>query len=406
MNKLYLSASAIADFKACPMRYMLHYVEGLVLAEVKDSLRIGTNYHRLHEILGMKPGGKCECQNPHNIPTGATWIPNPICPLCDGKGKLPEDLMDAVIGELEYTYADNKCPASKELKDWQVEKHILLNTIAGYRWYWQHSQKVIQSEIAFNTYLVNPDTSEKLEHVVLKGKIDKIIELNNKVAEREYKSTSSDISSGSDYWKHLNLDTQTLLYIYIGQRLQYEGILKNIEERVLNTAYYDVWHKPQIKPKKLSQADTKKFFKTKEYFGVKFDIGGEFNQGNHLFVNINDVPAEMFLGKGEKSWSVAETPEMFGARYLADIAETPEKYFACKEIERSPDEIATFERELYNICQTIQLMRANNCWFKNEHQCEAKFKCPYVDICYNGLVKDIIAGETPSKYKRLFKKGK
>lgn len=395
-KKIYLSASSIADFKACPTRYFLHYVLGIVPAVEKDVFRIGTNYHRLHQILGMEAGGHCECDKNMKL----------NCPLCNDTRRLPEDLMDAVISELDFCYADDKCPASKELKDWQVEKAILLNTIAGYRWYWQHDQKTIQSEIPFNFSLINPFKGTVETDVVVKGYIDKLISLAGKLAEREYKSTSQPIEPGSDYWKHLNLDTQTLLYIYAGRLLQKQGVAKSLSKQLLNTAYYDVWHKPGISPKKLSQADTKKFFTTKEYFDVEFDIGGQWNQDNHLFININGQPAEMFSGKKEGTWSITETAEMFGARYLADIAERPEYYFACKEIERSDKELEEFEKELYNICTAIKLMKANNCWFRNEHQCEAKFKCPYINICYNGLVSEVAKGEIPPEYKCLWNKEK
>ena len=52
-----LSASAIGDYKACPERYKLHYLYGLKQEKEKDSLRIGTNWHYCHEILGMVSQG-------------------------------------------------------------------------------------------------------------------------------------------------------------------------------------------------------------------------------------------------------------------------------------------------------------------------------------------------------------
>ena len=56
-----LSASSIGCFKACPMRFYYRYVLGLVPIVEGDALRVGSNYHRIQEIVSMKPGGVCEC---------------------------------------------------------------------------------------------------------------------------------------------------------------------------------------------------------------------------------------------------------------------------------------------------------------------------------------------------------
>lgn len=402
MNKLlYLSATSIGDFKSCPTRYMLHYVYGIVPAEEKDSLRIGTNWHRVLEIAGMEPGGECECI----ILPGKT--PNPNCPLCKGIGKLPDDIMDAVMRELDERYTVSTCPASKSLSDWQIEKITLLYSLSGYLWYWQNNtQKVIMPEVPFSLPLVNPANNQEEPDVVLKGKIDKIIKRDNSCALVEHKSTSKQIDASSDYWGHLSLDTQTMLYVYVARKLQRDGVVKSTGASLINKVFYDVWHKPQIAPKKLSQADTKKFFKDKTYCGRKFSIGGDICQDNHWYVMVDDERAEAFPGAKEGTFAIRETPEMFGTRLLEDITQRPEFYFACKELERDADEIKEFEHELFNVYLTIKNMRGTNCWFKNERQCEATFKCPYVNICYNHLIKDVIAGSVPLGYKQLFKKGK
>ena len=165
---------------------------------------------------------------------------------------------------------------------------------------------------------------------------------------------------------------------------------------LISGVLYDVWHKPGIRPKKLTQADSKKFVKSGEYFNQTFTI----EQKEGLWVD--GILAEIEPGKkADGSFAIRETPEMFGARLLHDIYTDPGKYFARKEIARTDDDLQRFQFELFHIYQSMRLMNRHGHWWMDESQCEATFRCPYTPICYHGL--DVCDGQTtPPGFRRIF----
>ena len=91
---------------------------------------------------------------------------------------------------------------------------------------------------------------------------------------------------------------------------------------------------------------------------------------------------------------------MYGARLLKDITERPEFYFACKPLTKTTKQIKAFERQLYNLYCTMKHMKETDSWYTNEHQCEATFKCDYIDSCYNGV--ELTVDNVPSGMKLIF----
>jgi hypothetical protein len=406
-RKLHLSASAIAAFKACPISFKNAYVLGIRPEEDTEARRVGTNWHRLLEVVSMKPGSVC----PECAPGDCN---DPNCALCDGTGFLPDDIMDAVTRELNRIYEGSY----KDPDAIAIERAKLMYMLLGYRWMYYlddpdvEQEKTITREQHFDLGLINPETGRALPGVKLVGKIDKIITTTGGVlAIKEHKSTSSSLDSDSDYWGHLNLDTQTKLYLYAIRRMQKNGELApwGVKETdpLISTIKYDVMRKPTIKPKKLSQSDSKKFVETGKYFNQVFDLTYESVPkivmdvvGGGLL--IDGVLAEVTPGAKEGTFAIRETPEMYGARLLADIGERPEFYFRCVEMTRTDKEMEAFEYELFNIYRTMQNMIKTDHWFGNEHHCEAKYKCDYIGVCYNNV--EISEGNVPEGFKCIFKK--
>ncbi len=384
-RKLHLSASAITAFKSCPIQFKNKYVLGIRREDDTEALRIGNNWHRISDIITRKPGSVCErCAK-----KSATDV---NCTICGGAGYLPEDLMDAVTRELNRLYEN------KNYENAATEQVKLLYSLSGYRWYYEDQpEEVVTREQKFELSLLNPETGRALPGVKLVGMIDKIIKWNGKPAIKEHKSTSSSVDPDSDYWGHLNLDTQTKLYLYAARRMQAAGELIpwgiKPDDPPINTILYDVYHKPSTKPKKLTQADSKKFVETGEYMGQEFTLSGDValivldNPATIAdgYLRINNIQAEVEPGKKEGTFAIRETPEMYGARLLADISERPEFYFRCVEMTRTDKEMEAFEWELYNIYKTMQEMIRTGHFYGNEHQCQAKFTCDYIGPCYNGI---------------------
>ena len=374
-----LSATSIGCYKACPMRYYHRYVLGLVPDEDTDSQRVGTNYHRIHEIADMEPGGVCEC-----VSKGPSKTFN--CPLCSGTGRFPDDPMDAVIAHLNQAYATP--PISKTIEEWETERITLLYSLVGYQWYYNDAEyKVEQLEQKFDLPLRSPITDHKLR-ANLRGKIDRVFSAGNNRFVHEYKSTSKSIDPDSTYWNHLTLDTQTRLYTYAAAQLGLGmcGVL------------YDVWSKPKTRPKKLTQGDSKKFVADGMYCGEKFSVlqpPDEVGDG----IRVNGHSAQVEPGAKPGTFAIRETPEMYGARLLQDITQRPEFYFARREIAHTANDIEKFERQLYNIYKGIGNMTKTDGWWEDENACEATFKCSYLGFCYNHI--DVGLDEVPDGFRKI-----
>ncbi len=356
-SALWLSASAIKTFKACPIRYRNRYVYGIKPEFDTDLQRIGTNWHECLEMLAQ----------------GGT---------------------DAVLQAIEQAYA--RCPFNKTQEKWDTERNKLLYSAYAYDWYYndKDNYEVISTELPFEMPLIDRQGNEVLD-CVLNGRIDKLITNKNGVPLiMEHKSTSGDVGSGSDFWKGLAMDTQSMLYIYVARRMQLAGQLEKFglkaSDPLIAGVFYDAWHKPQIKPKKLSKADTAKLMKEQKYFDVEFAFEDE---GEPYGPGVDGKPCVYEYTKDEKL-VIYETPDMYGARLIADEYENPAKYFGRRELSFTNDQMKAYEQELAGIYMNIKYMRENATYYTDETACEEKFKCDYIGTCYNGLdiLKHIPAG--------------
>jgi hypothetical protein len=292
--------------------------------------------------------------------------------------------MDAVVRHLNQAY--ETIPLDKTPEEWEVERTILLYSLVGYKWWYTDAgYEVEHLEHKFKFPLLSPETGHPLRADVV-GKIDRVFSIEGRRYIHEYKSTSASLDPDSSYWGHLRLDTQTRLYAYAAQRenLGNCGLL------------YDVWRKPAIRPKKLTQADSKKFVATGEYYGETFNVGGTVPNGA---LTVNGREAEVEHGAKEGTFAIRETPQMFGARLLQEITTIPEKYFARREVDRSEADLVSFEQELFSIYKTISHMRNAGHWFQVESSCEDRGKCDFLDSCY--ACHKIAEDETPAGFTKF-----
>ena len=402
MKKLILSASSISNFKACPVRFRNAYIYGIRKIEDSESQRIGTSWHLLLETAALVPGSDCPCMSP-------TAGPATECSICEGTGKVPDNIMEAVSRVLNRAY-EGKEFADPEAKE--IERVTLLHALAGYRWHYGEQQEpVVATEQYFSLPLLNPQTGHPVPDVFIEGRIDKLIELANGVAVKEHKSTSKSIDPDSTYWGHLNLDVQTTMYIYAARRMQLtQDGDEGTRGPLINTVKYDVYHKPTIRPKKLTQGDSKKFVADGMYCGQKFELNHEvwvnlpemIAAEDSKLATINGVTPVIEPGSKPGTFAIRETPDMFGARLLKDITERPEFYFKYKPLTKTDKELKAFEQELYDIAKNMQYMIISNRFYTNEHACEATFKCDYIGSCYNRETVD--QDHVPDGFKCIFRK--
>lgn len=384
-----LSASSIACFKSCPFQYFLKYIKHIRKDVESEPLRYGTNWHKVMEVIDLPPGGVCSCGQPKSV------VKDSSCLLCAGLGHYPDDIMLAVARVIDDAYS--RMPASMDPVKWAVERAKLLYSAAGYNWYYADKPLVpILTEYEFDSP-VPGKTGRMIPNTNIVGKIDKITMVDEVRSVVDFKSTSSSIDSGSKYWGSLNLDTQTSLYLFMVRLLAERGLLPDLGGEVTGL-YYDVYHKPGISPKKLTMADSKKFIEDGMYFEQKFNARAQC--GIPDFVTVDGVTAETEPGKKDGTFAIRETPEMYGARLLADIAERPEYYFVRHPIPKTDADLEKFHKELLSVLISMRSMYNMDSWYHCEKQCEATYHCDYIDICYNGIDPD---GELPDGLVRLIR---
>lgn len=392
MPPLILRSSAVTAFKACPTRFRYKYVEGLVPEHEKEATRMGTSWHGLMEVYrNTEREERDRLTAEIDQGGGDDMIPE----------RAAEAAKDAAIEHLAERYKD--CPTHEDPEDWSTEYIVLLYSFIGYLWYWQNDEvETLATEYGFDLPLHHPRTGLPLntEEVVRHGTIDKIVRRSGVISVADYKSTSQSLDSDSSFWAHLRLDTQISMYVMAMQELHAQGELRQFgiaDDEVVAGAFYDVWHKPKIKPKALTQKDTAALIETGVYHNTEFKAEHtEPTEDGKRIVTVDGEAA--VVEEGKRGFAIRETPRMFGARLLSDIMERPEFYYARREIPRTKADIERFRTQLYRVYQNMKHTIETGFWVQNERQCEATFHCPYIPICYNGV--DVADGFTPEGMKR------
>ncbi len=374
------SASSIGAMQKCNVLFRLAYREGLRPDKDTDSQRDGNDWHAVHEV----------------------YANTLIAADADVVGNVPEFAMGQVLEEINRRFTT--IPNGKTPEEWAVARQKLLISFIGYQWYWQNDPvEFLASEVPFNLPVRMPKTGLPLpmNEVQRVGKIDHIIRWQGMVGPLERKSTARSIDHDSDYWDKSKKDTQVSMYAAALREMPpVDGL--TAEDRYGNTLY-DVWHKPTINPKSLTQADTKAFLETGLYCDQQFTVEytGTFETGDLVIMVDGDKVGEIEYGK--KGSAIRETPGMYGARLLADIYERPTFYFARREIARTDAEIKAFHGKVYSVYQTQKLIEKHGTWYENESACRATFACPYIPICYGPGHAAVCDGKTtPNGFKRIF----
>jgi hypothetical protein len=158
---------------------------------------------------------------------------------------------------------------------------------------------------------------------------------------------------------------------------------------MIRRVLYNVWHKPKIGPKFITQKASRELVSTGVYCDQKFkvntsDLALDYSKGLY----INNISAITDPGKKTGTYAIYETPDMFGARLLADVVERPEFYFQQKELCRTPEQMISFQQELLNIHAMMKHQLVNELWYTNDKACSSRFKCEYKALCDNGVVVD------------------
>jgi hypothetical protein len=324
----------------------LAYIEGIRPAVEADTLRTGSSWHGALEAYEKADGDK----------------------------------LIAAVEYLNERYAE--CPTHKDLKDWRLEHTVLITCLAAYIWFWTNDPiEVLAVELPFDLPLHMPKSGLPLPtaEVVRTGKIDALVQRGGKIGVLERKTTSRSIDPDSDFWDRWRKDTQISNYCLALRDMKAAGLLpKNIPlDLPWAGVIVDIFRKPTIGPKMLTQGDTKAFIESGDYMGEKFTVEVT---GESPLVRVDGEMGELEMGK--KGFAIRETLKMFSARLLLDIQQTPEKYFARREIARTDQELNKFRKDLFVTYQSMKMHDTHDLWVENESACDAPYRCAYKSICY------------------------
>ncbi|NOQ21606.1 MAG: hypothetical protein GQ565_03000 [Candidatus Aegiribacteria sp.] len=378
MRELRLSASSNSDFLSCQRRYQLSHIYGLKTDTDKESLRVGGRWHTCHEMLELKPGVFCpRCAKREEVDVA--------CYICEGSGRVPEDRMGVVTRYLNKVYAVT--PDNMTADEWELERVNLLYSLIGHQWYYKDTEDrftIIGSELKLEIPIYRHQHSKRrMRKAVFVLKMDRLVreKATGLVYVWERKSTSRSLND--DYWQGLTQGDQVTGYVWGARIAQKLGLLAaygvSPEDTLIAGAFCDVWHKPTIGPRMLTQKDTRVLMETGQYLGEVFSIGKGAEDSS---TNINGIPAQVVQGK--QGIAIRETAGMFGARLLQDISDRPEFYFQQRPCSYTDADLAAFGGKQPMLARQIRYVEGNNIWLADLHSCNSTFRCEFYDFCRSG----------------------
>lgn len=281
MCKRRLTVSSARCFRLCPRKYKYRYVDGYVPVDTPEPLAVGQLLHTgLEGIWSGMPQTWPENADPYHV-------------------ALVEALLDGYVAR------------------------------------WGMPADAVAVEAEFVAPLVNPDTGRPSQTWELAGKIDA---LAGPIV--EHKSTSEDISPGSNYWRRLRIDPQVSTYFVGARALGHDPA----------ECMYDVIRKPAIRPLKATPLESRKYKKDGALYA---------NQREH-----------------------DETPEQYGQRVRDALAADPDKHYQRGTVVRLSDEERDAAHDMWQTAKAIRASELAGRWPRNPDACDRWGRyCLYFDAC-------------------------
>lgn len=292
-----VTVSQLKTFRACPRLNLYQYVEGFRPVAEEAAPRFGQVMHHALE---------------------AWWL--------------------APVNRLEHALA--AIAAEPELDAYErIRAEIVMR---GYDARWGAEPiTVLAVEQEFEAAIVNPSTGKESRTFVQGGKIDAVARLaDGRTVIVEHKTSSEDISPGSEYWRRLSIDAQVSTYYAGARSLGYdvEGCL------------YDVIGRPAHRPLAATPVESRKY--TKE---------------GRLYANQRDRD---------------ETPEEFGLRLAEAIAENPERYYARGPVVRLAEDEIEAAADTWQTTRALREAELADRWPRNPDACSRYGRtCAFFDVC-------------------------
>ena len=306
------SNTSLATFRRCAEEYRLRYVlRRKSRARASTALRFGTLFH-----VALN-----------------SWWRHSGDPLAK---------LQAALDEIDFA------SETEDQDPFETVKARCL--ITGYTARWEHERlDTLRVEVQFRQPILGIDGD-------LVGAIDAIVRTPTttfsvvdwrRVRVVEHKTTSSEISPTSDYWRNVvTLDPQVSTYMTAVRVMEYDPI----------DTLYDVIRKPAIVPRLATPEEARKWTKPT----MKEPIPRLYaNQSLH-----------------------DETPEEYGKRLAEDIAGNPSRYFARVSVVRLPEDHEAHHRDVTGTVRLIQFAQRENVYPRSPGACERYGRlCEYHDVC-------------------------
>ena len=277
-----LTQSRLASARSCQRLHHYKYALGYRPVRDSDALRLGSLVHR-----GLE----------------AWWL-------------ATERRLDAAVAAVVASPSD------------PYEQVKALAMLTGYDARWQNEPyEVIAVEQEFRADLVNPATGRPSQNWQLAGKIDALVRdtRDGRLLIVEHKTSSADVTPGSEYWRRLRLDGQISMYFVGARSLGYD----------VAGCIYDVLSKPGQRP-----------------------------------LQVNSKRAQ------------PETPEEYTARLLTAIGEAPDKYYARGEVVRLDGESDEAVADMWQLAQQLRESQLAERAPKNPDACVSwGSTCPFFAAC-------------------------
>jgi hypothetical protein len=225
----------------------------------------------------------------------------------------------------------------------------------GYHARWvevANDYEVLDVEVEFTGDLTNPLTAGISRTFQTGGRMDLVLRARTgpyqgRVVIGEHKTSSEDISAGSEYWQRLSLDPQISMYFHGARALGHEPV----------ACLYDVVGKPAQRPLKATPEENRRYTK---------------KTGT--------------LDKRQRTED--ETPDQYRDRLMVAIGEQPDKYYARATIVRLEEEERAAAYDTWRIAQEIQETRraakqiGDWAWTRNPDACRKYGNaCDFLPVC-------------------------
>lgn len=343
-----LTPSLLRAYRSCNRKYKLKYLDRLEPVKQDDARGFGSMFH-----AGLEEW----------------WSP-----VAFAKGRAADDRLQnsvAAIHAYGLRYAVD-----------DVLRMVAHELFIAYHARWVGSPVVpLAVEQTYRLRLVNPETGRPSTTFDRGGKVDAIVrdltESRPMIKVLEHKTSTMDISPGSEYWQRLRLDCQVSEYLVGASELghgEVEGCI------------YDVIARPLIKLLAATPMESRKFTagkKCKTCNGTSnvTPIGGNFNE-------LVMCPACDGTGWAEAPRLYAnqrdrdETPAEFRERLRKKLADPEELWFGRDTVYRIGEEVAQASIDTWGTGQQIIVAKKLGSFPRNDGSCNQYNRlCEFFALC-------------------------